>query len=328
MQHLDEGVVHGWLDGELSQDEASRVEAHVTTCASCSAMVAEARGLVAASSRIVSALDVMPGGVLPAFGARKSPRRWSTATTVGSAIAATLVIAAGTLMSVRGPVDQAAPIPAAAKPAQLADLRRAKPASAPMAFRAERAAAPAAPVSVIAAAGNPSAPVQAAARAVPADSVGIVAAGAAVQIGVQIGKTAAVASGGTGDARAAGAGAASARSRAAAERAFAPVTEPATTSIYVGCYELSESVDVLPRRFALLADSGRAEADRSYEVRYVDSTGAVDGRIPDVEWKDAGGRAAIRTAGRGEILTLVRVGSAVTVRSVLGARLLRVTPCR
>ena len=58
MQHLDEGIIHAWIDGELPPDEASRVEAHANSCAACGALVAEARGLVAASSRIVSALDV------------------------------------------------------------------------------------------------------------------------------------------------------------------------------------------------------------------------------------------------------------------------------
>ena len=101
MQHLDEGIIHAWIDGELPPDEASRVEAHANSCAACGALVAEARGLVAASSRIVSALDVTPSGVLPAFGARKTRGRWMTAK-LTTAIAATLVIAAGTMMTMRG----------------------------------------------------------------------------------------------------------------------------------------------------------------------------------------------------------------------------------
>ena len=65
MQHPDEGTVHAWLDGELPGDEAARIEAHVAACASCAALVAEARGLIAASSRILGALDDVPGGVVP-----------------------------------------------------------------------------------------------------------------------------------------------------------------------------------------------------------------------------------------------------------------------
>ena len=61
MQHLDEGTIHAWLDGALSPDEAAAVERHAAECAACSALVAEARGLVAASSRILTALDAAPG---------------------------------------------------------------------------------------------------------------------------------------------------------------------------------------------------------------------------------------------------------------------------
>lgn len=66
MEHPDEGQIHAWLDGALPADEASVLEAHVAACAECSAAVAEARGFVAAASRIVSTLDEVPGGVLPA----------------------------------------------------------------------------------------------------------------------------------------------------------------------------------------------------------------------------------------------------------------------
>lgn len=66
MRHPDEGTIHAWLDGALPATEAGALEAHVAGCAECAAATAEARGLLAASSRILAALDSVPGGVLPA----------------------------------------------------------------------------------------------------------------------------------------------------------------------------------------------------------------------------------------------------------------------
>ncbi len=65
MQHLDEGTIHAWLDGAVDAEEARRIEAHLAECPSCAAAVAEARGVIAASSRILSALDVVPADVIP-----------------------------------------------------------------------------------------------------------------------------------------------------------------------------------------------------------------------------------------------------------------------
>jgi hypothetical protein len=93
MQHLDDGTIHSWLDGALSVDEAARVEAHVKECPECAAGVAEARGFIAGSSRILTALDNAPRGVIPAAAPRKriDPFVWRVAATV-------LVVAAGTLV--------------------------------------------------------------------------------------------------------------------------------------------------------------------------------------------------------------------------------------
>ncbi|MGQ0648014.1 MAG: zf-HC2 domain-containing protein [Gemmatimonadaceae bacterium] len=63
--HLEEGTIHAWLDGALSPEEGATVEAHVAACKLCAAMVAEARGFIAASSRILSARDDVPASVLP-----------------------------------------------------------------------------------------------------------------------------------------------------------------------------------------------------------------------------------------------------------------------
>ena len=65
MQHPDEGTIHAWIDGQLSADEGAALEAHAGECAECRAAIADARGIIAASSRIVSALDIVPGGVIP-----------------------------------------------------------------------------------------------------------------------------------------------------------------------------------------------------------------------------------------------------------------------
>lgn len=96
MQHLDEGTIHSWLDGALSAEDAARAEAHVKECLECAAAVAEARGFIAASSRILTALDNAPRGVIPAVAPKRrvDPMVWRVAATL-------LVVAGGTLVVVR-----------------------------------------------------------------------------------------------------------------------------------------------------------------------------------------------------------------------------------
>jgi hypothetical protein len=99
MLHLDEGTVHAWLDGELPPDDAESAARHVASCAECQTLVAEARGLMAGASRIVSALDAGPAGVIPpAQGGPSSSRRtWRrfALTPMRMSIAATIVVAVG-----------------------------------------------------------------------------------------------------------------------------------------------------------------------------------------------------------------------------------------
>ena len=96
MQHLDEGTIHSWLDGALSADETARAEAHVKECPQCAGAVAEARGFIAGASRILTALDNAPRGVIPVAAPKKrvDPIVWRVAATL-------LVVAAGTLVVFR-----------------------------------------------------------------------------------------------------------------------------------------------------------------------------------------------------------------------------------
>src|SRR5262245_47137409 len=131
MQHLEEGTIHAWLDEALSSEEAARVEAHVQECGECAAMVADARGLIAGASRIVSALDVVPGGVIPKTKApAPAPARsvWRVLhlTPFRAALAASLMVAVGSLFVVRRSNDvehmmaaSDAAMPAASAPAPL-----------------------------------------------------------------------------------------------------------------------------------------------------------------------------------------------------------------
>ena len=103
MPRPDEGLIHAWLDGELSPEEAARVERLVETDADWGAAAAEARGLVAASSRILRALDAVPGGVMPA-GSQAAPRaRLGFSVRPWMKVAAGLVLVVGTAVVVMPP---------------------------------------------------------------------------------------------------------------------------------------------------------------------------------------------------------------------------------
>ena len=57
---VNEGLIHAWLDGQLPPEDAARIEHLVATDDEWGAAAAEARGLVAAASRVLGALDDVP----------------------------------------------------------------------------------------------------------------------------------------------------------------------------------------------------------------------------------------------------------------------------
>jgi hypothetical protein len=102
MSRPDEGMIHQWLDGECTPEESAEIERLIATDAAWAAAVAEARGLIAASSRIVGALDAVPRA-MPA-GSRAAPRVRANqlrAIPAWMKVAAAAVIVAGSAYALR-----------------------------------------------------------------------------------------------------------------------------------------------------------------------------------------------------------------------------------
>jgi hypothetical protein len=125
MTQPDEGLIHAWLDHELPPDEAARVEQLVAHDAEWAAAAAEARGLIAASARILSSLDDVPANVIPT--ARPMPRRlpWWT-----RAAAAVLVVAGGSVLVLQRSTPPSVPAPRAADATVAPSAQRAVDAEA------------------------------------------------------------------------------------------------------------------------------------------------------------------------------------------------------
>lgn len=190
MQHPDEGTIHAWLDQALPPDESAHVAGHVAACQACAQAVAEARGFIAASSRILSALDEVPAGVIPprdavvpgdalsALRARRARQReatrrhwWSRPRAVAAASVTFLAVASGSILmrSAYGPQ----PSRGGGEPAAVISADAVAPDSMPTSVgestastarpAEERAAveAPAAPPSAIARGAEPAAPLPA-----------------------------------------------------------------------------------------------------------------------------------------------------------------------
>jgi hypothetical protein len=165
MQHLDEGTIHSWLDGALRADEAAQVEAHVAECPQCAAAVAEARGFIAASSRILTALDHVPRSVVPAA----LPAKWYNRP-AWRAAAAVLVVVVGSLVVFRNGGNKAtessfvhyetpdtAPIPKPAPPIIIVASPASTAAHKPQTSGSVKPSTPKALSSVVASSGKPTA---------------------------------------------------------------------------------------------------------------------------------------------------------------------------
>lgn len=112
MSHVDDGMLHGYLDGELPPAEAREVDVHLAQCADCRRRLEEERALIARAAELL-ALATPPDRALPPFraGDVKPPTRLWRQVRLPLAWAATVALALGigTFVGREGrPVGQAA----------------------------------------------------------------------------------------------------------------------------------------------------------------------------------------------------------------------------
>lgn len=307
MQHLDEGTIHAWLDDALPGPEREAVAEHVAHCPQCAAAVADARGMIAGASRILSALDDVPGGVLPRAAEGKPKRStWRAlhVTPARAALAASLMVAVAGALAVRyqrseniGTAPAAAPAVAAPSSAPSATASSAPPPAAtpsPAPHTRQQPAQTAPPktskraASAIAQA-RPESPVAVTATsATGATSATSAAAANMVAGGVPTAKPRSISADSV--ASAAPAAPAMAAMRSAARRVEPAFADASMQPRFSGCYEISNDSALrsfrIASRFALqrAAPLARGGAMR-YPVVALTSDGRVDSLATSGTWR-------------------------------------------
>ncbi len=122
MSHVDDGILHGYLDGELSPAEAREVDAHLAHCPDCRRRLDEERALIARAAELL-ALATPPDRELPPFraGDVKPPARlwWQVRLPLAWAATVLFALGIGSYLGSRSAAsrsrvvtDQQAPVPA------------------------------------------------------------------------------------------------------------------------------------------------------------------------------------------------------------------------
>ena len=103
MQHVDEGILHAYLDGALGEAERLEMEVHVRACAACASALDEARALRERATGILAgsaaALDVPPFEQVLKRRSRSSRGGLRRLRVIG--LAATLAVAVGVVWYAR-----------------------------------------------------------------------------------------------------------------------------------------------------------------------------------------------------------------------------------
>jgi hypothetical protein len=153
MQHVDEGRLHAWLDGELpagGPDGARALERHLAGCAACRAMVEEERKIRDAASAILRDADPGPPQVIPIASARSAPHGRRTWVALGWAASVLVALGVGWIARPEAPrsvvlAPAPGPAPRAPSPAQPGAPLGVETTRTPAPDRQNRAGRPAAP---------------------------------------------------------------------------------------------------------------------------------------------------------------------------------------
>jgi len=114
ISHVDDGQLHAYLDGELPQAEAWRLEAHLGECPACRGRLEEQRALIARAGELL-ALAAPPARDVPPFPSRPGdaqpppPARWPARLPLAWAATVVLALAAGWYLRGEPPIAPAAP---------------------------------------------------------------------------------------------------------------------------------------------------------------------------------------------------------------------------
>lgn len=122
MPHLDDGMIHELLDGEIPSRDLPPITAHLAACAECRARLEQAQALMAEADELIETLDLPQAETTPAVAHlvdSRRPVRWVRPL----AWAASLVIAAAGGYAARGSL-QLVPAPPAASDATLEAAKR------------------------------------------------------------------------------------------------------------------------------------------------------------------------------------------------------------
>ncbi|HEY6158915.1 MAG TPA: zf-HC2 domain-containing protein, partial [Gemmatimonadales bacterium] len=140
---MDDGILHSYLDGELSPAEVRGVDAHLAQCPDCRRRLEEERALIARAAELL-ALATPPDRALPPFraGDVKAPTRlwWQVRLPLAWAATVTLALGIGTYLGRE--VKRAPEAEAARDTATTTTPTRAEPPKQELARRETRATAP------------------------------------------------------------------------------------------------------------------------------------------------------------------------------------------
>jgi putative zinc finger protein len=138
MSHLEAGLLHALLDGEIASSELPPIQAHLAGCAECRARLEQERQLLAEAEGMVETLEVPAGEVSSSTEASPRPRlHWGRplawAASVVAAVGLGFVARGAPALRVVGEVAQQQPAAPADLPSAVASTSESAKTSVPSA---------------------------------------------------------------------------------------------------------------------------------------------------------------------------------------------------